>query len=77
MQQLTTNELKKGDIVYIRAYPELKTEHLEKHKIIDIVTLGDGEKIVVHKQENLFFILSYPIECTSLKEFLLNTSKPL
>lgn len=48
------NDLKIGDYVYIREYLFSHCIDIEKHRIENIVTFGDGIIIVVHRRRTIF-----------------------
>ena len=65
-------KLKVGDVVMIRSHKYIKGPDLEKHKILGIVTLGDGKTIIEHRCLPLWGVLPYLKEYTYLDEFLQN-----
>jgi len=69
------NKLKKGDILYLRSYIEIKHPALERHKVLGVITLGDGSVIVEHQELPLWGFLSFPVHYTNIDKFLQNCEK--
>lgn len=72
------HDLKVGDCVYVREYLYTQFPDVEKHRIENIVTLGDGTTIVIHRRRTIFPFLDkiFQIEqCTEIDLFLKNSQK--
>lgn len=72
------HDLKVGDYVYIREYLFSHCINIEKHRIENIVTFGDGTTFVIHRRRTIFPFLDkiFQIEqYTKIDLFLKNVQK--
>ncbi len=66
-------EIKKGQKYWYKWAHSVGFNELRIEKVVEVITLGNGEVLIRHQEPPLWGFLSYPVEDTPLREFLDNS----